>query len=297
MIEKYLETNNNHIIYIKIWESKNPRGIVQILHGMREYIERYEEFALFMVRNGYTVIGHDHRGHGKSMKNSKTGYFADELGWDKVVSDVMIVNEYITNEFKNLDIYILGHSMGSFILRDFLYSYKNEAKIKGAIISGTGNPKKIIASVGLILANIILIRNDNFYESKFMETLAFYGYDKHFKNADVKSWLTRDVSKLIEFSKYKFSFKSMPIIFYRDLCFGIRKILKQKHFNISVPLMVISGSEDPVGNYGKDIKKVINNYSKYSNVESHLYENYRHEILNEIGREIVFKDILNWLNK
>jgi len=297
MTSKYLKTNDNHTIFIKIWKANNPKAIVHILHGMREYIERYEEFALFLVKNGYTVIGHDHRGHGKSMQKRKTGYFAAENGWNKVVDDVMTVNNFIKNEFDDLDIYILGHSMGSFILRDFLYSYSNEAKVKGAIISGTSNPDKLLISLGYNIANMILNIKGLFYESKFIEKLTFNGYDSHFKNSEVKSWLTSDINKLNEFSKYEFSFKSMPVIFYRDLYTGIKNIIKDDYFNIKIPLMIISGTEDPVGNYGKDIKKVIKNYSKYTDVEGHLYKDYRHETLNEIGREIVYNDILKWLEK
>ena len=297
MSEQYLKANDNHLIYIKIWEAQKPKAIIHILHGMREYINRYDEFAIFLVENGYTVIGHDHRGHGKSMENNKTGYFSKKNGWNKVVNDVKIVNNFITDKYNNLDVFMLGHSMGSFILREYLYKFGSSSNIKGAIISGTGNPNALLVSFGYRLTYIIELFKGSLYKSKFVENLSFRGYDDHFKNKEVKNWLTSDIQKYKDFKKYEYSFKLMPVIFYKDFYSGIKNIIKEKSFKINIPLFIISGSEDPVGNYGVDVKKVIEKYSKYTLVENKLYNGFRHEVLNEVNRNVVYNDILNWINK
>jgi alpha-beta hydrolase superfamily lysophospholipase len=224
---KYLKSSDNHLIFIKIWEAENPKAVVHILHGMREYIERYDEFALFLVNNGYTVIGQDHRGHGKSMEGNKTGFSSKKDGWDKIVDDVKTVNEYITKEYHNLDIYLLGHSMGSFILRNYLYNLKEISNVKGAIISGTGNPNSLLISFGYNLASILNLFKGNLYKSKFIEDLSFRGYTDHFKDKEVTNWLTGDIKKFQEFKKYEYSFKLMPVIFYKDLYSGIKRAIKE----------------------------------------------------------------------
>lgn len=291
-----IKSLDQHKIYLYLWKCNKPKGIVHIFHGMREYALRYKEFAEYLVSNNYHVIVHDHRGHGKSMIEDKTGFFSKNDGWDKLVYDIKIINDYLQKEFSNLEIFFLGHSMGSFVLRDAIYSLKNDLKVSGAIISGTGNPNRLLVNFGAFITKLLLIFNKPNKPSKLLEKISFFGYEKHFKNEDNRSWLTRDIEKLKEFKKYEYAFKEMPLIFYKDLYHGIRRIIREEFFNVKIPLLIVSGKEDPVSNYSKDIEKVVDKYSKNTKVDYHIYDDMRHEVLNEIGREKVYKDIIDWLN-
>jgi len=291
-----IKSLDQHKIHLYLWKSVNPKGVIHIFHGMREYALRYKEFAEFLVSKNYHVVIHDHRGHGKSMIEDKTGFFSKDDGWDKLVYDIKIINDYITSELSGMDIFFLGHSMGSFVLRDAIYSLKDEIKVNGAIISGTGNPSKYLVKIPILITKLLLIFNHPNKPSKLLEKISFLGYDRHFKNDSVRSWLTRDIDKLNEFKKYRFAFKEMPIIFYKDLYHGISRIIREDFFNVKIPLLFVSGREDPVSNFSKDIEKVTSKYAKYTKVDHHLYNDMRHEVLNEIGREKVYKDIIDWLN-
>lgn len=291
-----IKSLDQHKIHLYLWRCKKPKGIIHIFHGMREYALRYKEFAEYLVSNNYHVIVHDHRGHGKSMIEDKTGFFSKNDGWDKLVYDIKIINDYIRNMFNDLDIIFLGHSMGSFVLRDAIYSLKNEIKVNGSIISGTGNPSKLLVNFGTLVTKFLLKFNNPNKPSKLLEKLSFMGYEKRFKNDSVKSWLTRNIQKLNEFKRYEFAFKAMPLIFYKDLYHGISRIIREDFFNVKIPLLIISGKEDPVGNYSKDIEKVVSKYAENTEVGYHIYGDMRHEVLNEIGREKVYKDIIDWLN-
>jgi len=292
-----LNSSDHHKINLYLWKSKEPKAILHIFHGMREYALRYKPFAEFLVKNNYHVVIHDHRGHGESMLEDKTGFFAKENGWEKIVYDIKVINDYLTEEFPNLDIFFLGHSMGSFILRDSIYALHDKIKVKGAIISGTGNPSKYLVNFGCFLTKLLLKFNKPNKPSKLLEKISFFGYHKRFKNEEHGSWLTRDTEKLKEFKTYEYAFKYMPLIFYKDLYHGINRVIRDDFFNIDMPLFIISGDEDPVGNYSKDVHNVIRKYSKYTEVSSHIYEGFRHEVLNEVGREVVYNDIVNWLNQ
>lgn len=295
-MERIHINSKDHKIPLTIWKAENPKGILQILHGMGEYVERYNDFALFLVKSGYTVVAHDHRGHGKNIDKSNFGFFAKEEGWDKLNIDAKKVNDYIAIKYPKKSIYILGHSMGSFVLRDILYRYKSNLKVNGAIIMGTGNPSGIKVLFGYIIASIIGLFKGESYKSKLITKLTFQGYYGRFKNSESKNWLSTDNEKLTEFKNYKFYKEMMPINFYKNLYKGIFNIKKDKNYNIKTKLLILSGGDDILGNFGKDVKKVIKKYSKYTKVKSKLYKKMRHEILNEKKREIVYKDILNWLN-
>lgn len=292
-----IKSLDQHKINIYLWRCENPKGIIHIFHGMREYGLRYQEFARYLVSNNYHVVIHDHRGHGKSMVEEKTGFFSKKDGWDKLVYDIKVINDYITELFPKLDIFFLGHSMGSFVLRDAIHSLKDKIKVKGAIISGTGNPSKFLVAIGTFITKVLLFFNDPNKPTKLLENISFFGYDKHFKDESNTSWLTSDIKKLNEFKKYRYAFKEMPLIFYKDLYHGIRRIIREAFFNVNIPLLIISGKEDPVGNYSKDIEKVVNRYSNNTKVDYHIYDGMRHEVLNEIDRESVYKDVIDWLNQ
>lgn len=297
MIEKSIKAYDGHIIHYFIWKAKSPKGILHILHGMREYKERYIELAEFLVENNFHVIAHDHRGHGLGIKDHQHGFFSKKEGWLKVIEDVKLVYDVYAHDYSVENHFFLGHSMGSFILRDFLSTYQSEIKVSGAIISGTAQPNTVTVNLALTLSKLLLRFQSHLKPSEFLEWLSFKGFNKRFKNSEVKSWLTGDKDKLEAFKKHPYAFKTMPIIFYKDLYTGLKRMIRKSAFNIKdIPLLFITGSDDPVSRYSKDISTVKNNYEEYTEVKSIIYEGFRHEPINEINRSIVFNDILSWLN-
>ena len=287
-------------IHGKSYEPSTPVGIVQITHGMAEHIERYADFANFLAENGYAVFLHDHIGHGKSCENdSFLGYFGEEGGEKAFVDDVKAMNGIARSKYPDLPIVLFGHSMGSFVARS--YSAKYPSTIDAAIICGTSGPNPG-AAMGEMIANLIAKRKGSMYRSKFINNLAFGSYCKKIpdKRTDF-DWLTKDekiVDKYIadKYCGYLFTAKG-----YRDM-FRILQEVSAKDWYTKVPttlpLFFIAGEDDPVGSYGKGVKTVTANLAKTGhNVETKLYPGDRHEILNELDREKVYADILEWIKK
>lgn len=297
MIKKSIQAYDGHQIHYCLWKANNPKGIVHILHGMREYKERYSEFAQFLTKNHYHVVAHDHRGHGLTISDDEHGFFSKKEGWLKVIQDVKIVYDMYLEEFSMKHQFLLGHSMGSFILRDFLNTYASDIDLSGAIISGTGQPDLVSINLALVLSEFLIKFQYPLKPATFLEKLSFRGFSKKFKNSTVKSWLTSDKEKLEAFKKHPYAFKTMPLIFYKDLYTGLRRIIKKSAFKVNeVPILLITGSEDPVSRYSKDIAKVKANYEAHTEVESIIYDGFRHEPINESNRKMVYNDILFWLN-
>ena len=292
-----------HKIFVVEWmpDDKQLKGIIQINHGMAEHCLRYKDLAKYLTKNGYGVYAHDHRGHGQSLENDDDlGFFNNKEGWNNVVDEVYKVTKYIKEQHADTDIYVLGHSMGSFITRGYIQKYGQH--VKGAIISGTGASKGAVGVVGITIARIICLAKGNRHKSKFLTNLSFGNFNKKFvPNRTEYDWLSRDeaqVNKYINDEKCGFMCTSR---FYVDLLKGLSDISKENNIKRTpkdLPILFISGGNDPVGDMGKGVKKVTDTYKTLGyNVKFILYEGARHEIINETNNDIVYKDILEFINK
>lgn len=292
-----------HQLHVILWRpDKNVevKGVVQISHGMQELIERYEDFAMFLNRNGYVVIGNDHLGHGLTAGNyADLGYFCPDSMSATVVADLHRVTRYARKKYKNKPLFLFGHSMGSFMARRYIMRYGME--IDGVIISGTGGQAKTVLVAGKVVSNLIRLVLGDRFRSRFLKANAFGAYQKRIDNPRTDSdWLTRDERKVDDYKANKYCNFIFTVNGYRTLFEVLTYI--QKKGNIrkipkELPVYFISGMEDPVGNYGKCVRKIYDTYKKSGirDVSLKLYPDDRHELLNELNRDEVYHDVLSWI--
>ncbi len=278
-----------------------PRGIVQISHGMCEYFTRYTSFAKYLCSLGFIVCGNDHLGHGSSVPPSGAlGFFGQHNGWSVLVDDVAALTDKMKQQWPDLPYYLLGHSMGSMIARLYMARYGD--KIDGCILSGTPGPNNMVG-VGIQLSNSIIRSHGPMYRSSMLNALVFRNYTSRIPDCDSPfDWLSRDHAVVTLYqsdAKCNFIFTAAG---FRDL---FRLMQNCNHVNIiretphDMPILFLAGDADPVGNYGSGVKKVAAAYhaAGVRNLDVIFYKEARHEILNEINKEEVYGDISRWLEK
>lgn len=282
-------------------ENGEVSAVIQIAHGMAEHLERYEKFASYLCDNGIAMYISDHLGHGQSIKNNnELGYFGKQDGWKNFVEDCHKLSAVAKQENPEKPFFFFGHSMGSFVARAYSLKYANE--IKGAVYCGTAGPNPA-AGAGIVLANIIAKVKGDHYRSKLIDKIGFGAYNSKFDGRTAFDWLSRDndeVDKYIEDPLCGYLFTTYG---YRDL-FSILNFVSSKEWFSSLskelPVLMISGEMDPVGDYGNGIKKVeqmLKDAGK-KNLKTILYPDARHEILNEsVYFETVCKDVIAWIEE
>lgn len=287
-------------LFIRCWIPDEPKAVFQITHGMAEHGERFEEFALHLCSKGFAVICDDHIGHGKSVKSDDDlGYFGDGNGWNAFVEDEKAVTELAKKEFPSLPIIFYGHSMGSFIGREYIRRYGSDEAIKGAIICGTSG-KNPAAALAIGIAGTVAKIKGNKYRSNFINNLAFGTYNKKIANPETPfDWLTNDKEIVDKYIADKYCGFLFTAVGFRDLFTILNTVSSKKCFDEvdkNLPVLLTAGLEDPVGAYGKGVKEVYNNYKTagVKDLTLKLWENMRHEIHNELDREKVYEYLSQW---
>lgn len=305
MIERWLTMSDGHHVYVKSWGEdqaiETKKAVIQLAHGMAEHIQRYQPLAEFLSSRGYLIYGHDHRGHGKTgEKSASLGFFANEDGFERVVEDVKEINDYIHTIHPDLPVFIMGHSMGSFIVRRFLQRYKGA--VAGAIISGTGGNPGLMGKVGKRIAKSQMKKLGKQAKSPLMNKLIFGGYNKKVSNPETDfDWLTRNKKEVDKYINDPYCGFIATAGFYYDLLRGIDVIHQNKEvakMEKDIPYFFISGTEDPVGQATKGVISVINQLKRngIKQLDYKFYHQGRHEVLNELNHEEVKADIINWLD-
>lgn len=304
MIEKkefYFPSNNkkNQIHCIEWIPEKPVKAVFQLVHGMTEYLDRYDEFARFLADQGYYVVGHDHQGHGKSVDTlTQWGYFDKKKPADSVLQDIVTLQKMTKEKQPQVPYIILGHSMGSFFVRRFASQYGN--LVDGVVISGTGNQKKALLMAAQTINTVISIVFGYVHRSPFFARMMFGENTKRISNLKTPyDWLTKDeaiVKKYSEDPACTFLFTGNGI---KGLLDTVSYVIKQKHVDLTpvhLPMLFVSGKEDPVGEYGEAVKRAFSMYEAHGmkNLTLKLYETDRHEILNETDRTRVYQDIFQW---
>ena len=283
-------------------EDGKYRAVLQITHGMVEYIERYRAFAEFLNDNGFLVVGHDHIGHGESVvSKDEWGFFAEHPS-DTVVADMHTLREITRKEHPGVPYFMLGHSMGSYMLRKYLAIHGEG--LTGAIIMGTGCIPDNTTKLAMFIAKLQAAFFGWHHRSKLLQKLS---YDKYYHQFDLKvkdasnSWLTKDVVIV----KTYYADPKCTFVFTVNAYMGLFEavLFDNQQENIeavpkSLPLFFVSGAMDPVGGCGSGVKKVYNKFdvAGKEDITWKLYDNDRHEILNETDRDVVYHDIRAWMN-
>ena len=301
--EFYFDSNckQNKIHAVKWVPEGTPLCIVQVVHGMCEYIERYEEFAAFLTERNILMVGEDHLGHGKSMGNNPPGYFCEKKPDKVLVENVRTLKDIMRKEYPNIPYVVFGHSMGSFITRNFVHSYGNE--IDGAVICATGMPPKAVAMALKATANILQVFKGSRHVSHFINNIAFGSYLKRIPNPKTSSdWLSvneENVQKYIADPLCGFIFTLNGFRGLAGLLLGLHEKEKIAAIPQNLPLHFLYGNEDPVGDYGIGVEKAIQSYvnAGVKKVSKNMYAGKRHELLNEDNKMEVMNDLFTWLKK
>ncbi|KAB2452363.1 alpha/beta hydrolase [Bacillus sp. CH126_4D] len=300
--ESFVTALDGSEIYLRKWlPERDPRGIIQIAHGMTEHAGVYTDFIAALLEAGYGVYAHDHKGHGKTVKREEDyGHFEPNVGWNEAVSDVIFVSETIRKE-QTCPLFLLGHSMGSFLSRRAV-QLKGEL-YDGFLISGTGGNPGLLGSIGHKVATIEMKLRGTKTKSPMLNFLSFGNFNSHFKPNRTKfDWLSSDNNQVDKYIQDPLCGFICTTSFYRELFSGVLEVNKLEEFKKTpknLPIHIFSGDRDPVGDMGKGVKEVYENYKKcgVKDVTLRLYENGRHEMFHEVNRDEVFQDLILWLDK
>ncbi|MGP5431494.1 alpha/beta fold hydrolase [Enterococcus malodoratus] len=294
-----LSVDQNTVLRGYHWPCENPWAVLQVTHGMAEHLLRYEGLADYLNKQKIAVIGHDHLGHGASVQENPQGYFHDERTKHGLVQDLYQVTKWGKTAYPDLPFFILGHSMGSFVLRNYLYEY-GEA-IDGAILVGTGQQPVWLTRFGQQAAKILSKIQGEKHPSKLIDQLAFGNMNRKISNKRTdKDWLsslTEEVEAYLADPNcgFLFTLSGYHELFSLIIRSQQPELLQKVPKNLS--LLFLSGKEDPVGEFGKGVMKAAKSYQAagVKKVTIQLYENARHELLNETQKLTVFHDICKWM--
>ena len=285
-----------------IWSPAHvqPRAIIQLSHGMCEYVQRYDAWARRFAEQGFVFCGNDHIGHGQSAGDLENlGFTAERGGADCIVEDLHTMTALIKQVYPGLPVVLYGHSMGSFAARAYLTKYGTE--LSGALISGTAGFEQP-TGLGLKVTHAVAALHGARHRSRFLTSLAFGGYNKRFgQERDAVSWLTRDIAVRDRYREDPYCTFVFTAAGY-DTLFTLLRSVSRKDWAQGVPkalpVLVFAGDMDPVGNYGKGVKKVYERLvAAGRNARLRLYEGGRHEMHNELNRDEVFADLIAYLEE
>ncbi len=294
-------TGKNTIHARKCVPEGTPKAVVQIAHGIAEYIDRYDEFMAFLAQNGYVAVGNDHLGHGKSITGpGQQGFFAEDLGWMYVVEDMDLLRSQMRREYPDLPYIFFGHSMGSFLTRTYIILHPE--KYDAVILSGTGHQGAPLVAAGLTLSQAAVKLYGPHKIGKTLNDICFGAYNKGFDHPRTPfDWLNRDEAEVDKYVNDPLCGFVATVSLFRDMMSGIKFITAQKNIdrmNKEAPVYFMSGDQDPVGENGKGVERAYKAFcaAGLKDVFMRLYPGGRHEMLNELNKQEVFQDVVNWLD-
>lgn len=296
------QTVDGATLHVRGWLVDNPKAIVQVLHGMAEHGERYARLAQALAAAGYSTYAHDHRGHGKSIpEGSSPGHMADSDGWNRIVEDAHGVNREIAKQHPGVAIIVLGHSMGSFVLQQLLFEHPSD--MVAAALSGSNGKPPPIAKLGKLVARIERTRLGRRAPSPIMQKLTFDEYNKAFAPARTEfDWLSRDPEEVDKYVADPLCGFAVSTQVWIDMLSALDRIAKPS--NVAkvpkgMPLYLFAGDRDPVGDFGKGMRRLYDAYKRAAifDVRLKLYPGARHETLNETNRDEVMNDFIAWCDE
>ncbi len=277
----------------------SPKAVLQIIHGMSEYVMRYDDFAKYLNSQGIVVVGDDHIGHGKSVESpDDLGYFGSRDGWLHLVQDEHSLRKTVQADFPDVPYIMMGHSFGSFIMRAYL-AMQSIKGLSGAIVMGTAGHNNALAA-GHKLTKILRKAEGERTRSNLITVMAFGSYTKRIKNpVNTWAWLSSDDEVCIKAYNDPMHNWEFTLAGYDDMFSMLEFINKDVCMNAydkELPILIVSGWEDPVGSYGQGPAELAEKLEKLGcNINLVLYEGMRHEVLNEIGKEAVWEDMRDYI--
>ena len=274
---------------------------LQLCHGMIEHVGRYSELAEYLCRRGIAAAGCDHLGHGRTSNPEDWGFFDEKDGELRVLEDIQITADYLKRQHPSVPHFILGHSMGSFFLRCYMVDKGRE--IDGVLLLGTGGQGFLLAKAGCLLTEAVSAFRGTRYRSRLLHQLLIGRFGRMTdKNGDSHCWLSREEEQVRAYTEDPLN----QFIFTSSACRDFMKIIAQagqrktlENTRKTLPVFLMSGSQDPVGEKGKGVKRVYRALKQagLSDVSLKLYPKARHELLHETNREEVFQDIETWIRE
>lgn len=293
-------SDNIHTLAGHVYIPDNPgqkiKGMLHVVHGMCEHIERYDAFMREIAENGFICFGYDNLGHGRTVSDDELGYIARREGYERLAEDVKIYSDAVRRDFGgDKPYFLMGHSMGSFIVRYAAEKYVLPDKL---IIMGTGG-KNPAAGFGIALINAMMLFCGDKHHSKLIYKMVFGSYIKKFPEKEYNSWISKDADVRARYRADKYCSFMFTLSAMKDLVVLNHKTNSDKwfnSFNTKLPVLLLSGGDDPVGDYGKGVTQVYCRLQKRGcNVQMKLYPGCRHEILNDTSREECIRDILSFI--
>jgi alpha-beta hydrolase superfamily lysophospholipase len=285
-------------IFSQLWQGSKPRAVLQIAHGMAEHSSRYKDFAAFLAGKGYVVCAEDHAGHGSHA--ALKGFFAEKDGWECVLKDMKALMDEASGRYPGLPVFLLGHSMGSFLARSYITRYGEG--LSGCILSGTMGPNPALGAAGLLSSMQKKLKGPR-SPAYFISNLSMGPYTKRIKNPVNRcAWLSTVDKVCVDYANDE----NCGFVFTAGAYYDMFNALKEINgpawplrIPKDLPVYFFAGDEDPVGDYGKGVEKVYLSVKEagVKDVSLKLYKGGRHEMLNEANREEVYRDTLEWLEK
>lgn len=282
-------------------QTREPSAVLQVSHGMCEYFDRYRPLAEYFCARGIAVCGHDHLGHGKAAQQSgKLGFFAEKNGFRIVPEDVHRLTACMQQEFPGKPIFLLGHSMGSFIVRNVLSEYGTD--YAGAVIMGTSG-KNPLARIAIPIATVIQWLKGGTYRSRFLKEAGFSGFNDRFPDdPSENAWITGDKAQRDRYAADPLCSFTFTVSAYLDLYRMLTAVSSEKWARTlpkELPILLISGADDPLGNYGEGIRQVYKwlESAGMRDVSMELVEKGRHEILNDFCRNTVLDSLYAFIGR
>ncbi|TDG00983.1 alpha/beta hydrolase [Paenibacillus piri] len=278
-----------------------PKAVVQISHGMAETAYRYERFAQALTDAGYEVFANDHRGHGRTAGKLEQVGLTGADSFSKMTNTMARLTDLVADLYPGVPVYIFGHSMGSFLSQQYMYRFS--AKASGVVLSGSNGKQSLAIHAGIALAGLLAAFKGDDHRSPLLTNLTFGSYNQEFRpNRTGFDWLSRDEAEVDRYVEDPYCGGLFSAGFYRDFFRGlvdIHRLSNLERIPRQLPVLLISGDCDPVGEMGRGVARLVAMYRELGmeDVVCKLYAGGRHELLNETNREEVMRDVIAWLDE